>query len=425
MASTSAADVNPDEIHHFQAVAYYKTHFLPPVIGDPAVRDSYSVWGISYLNYNWIEYLIIGKISLLLSVFFDPLTAARSSNLFLFVCVGLWFITRGRNDIAALVPVLFFLVSPQVWYVFSYVNNDGFALAAASLLAYQVASPSSVTTAFFHDERASYAKGILLGLLLGLQLICKTNYWPMAAISVLWVLFYSPRAYLLIRKLAFVSVIAVIILGVRIGIDFAINGESNFAGVSYVRYVLGDTQAASKLRSYQEEIAEPPYRPSVMESDLAATDPGVKLKEKGVSFLQLFTEWKWHVFSFCSFVGVYGYMNTWGPKFYYVTMAVLYIALMLFLFGAVLRARGKRALIDISIVLSGIVLTIAASVAVSWTYSFQPQGRYLFPCLPILAIFTIGNREVINERILRLIVFAMFAVSAYSFIFVGLARLRS
>lgn len=423
MAATSATDVNPDETHHFQAVAYYETHFFPPVIGDPDVRDSYSVWGISYLNYNWIEYLFLGKISALLSILLDPLAAARFSNLLLFAWVGIWFIARGRDDIAALFPVSFLLITPQIWYIFGYVNNDGFALVVASLLAYQVASRASVTSAFFRDERASYSNGILLGLLLGLQLICKTNYWPMAAVALTWIIFHSPRTVFLMRKLAFVCVIAFVVLGVRIGIDVGVNGESNFAGVSYIRFVLGDTQAASKLQRYQEEIAEPAYRPSVMDRDLAATDPGVKLREKGVSLVQLFTEWKWHVFSFCSFVGVYGYMNTWGPKFYYGAMGFLFTALMVFLFGSVLRARGKPAFADISLILSGIALTIAASVVVSWTYSFQPQGRYLFPCLPLMAILAISDREFISHQVLRVFIFAMFACSVYSFVFVGLAKL--
>ena len=58
MALTSEFNRHPDEIHHFEAAKYYVNHFLPPVIGDAAVRDSYSVYGVSYLNYHWLEYLL-------------------------------------------------------------------------------------------------------------------------------------------------------------------------------------------------------------------------------------------------------------------------------------------------------------------------------------------------------------------------------
>ena len=61
MALISKYDAHPDEKNHLSAAVYYSDHSLPPVIGDPAVRDSYSIWGISYLNYQWAEYFFAGK----------------------------------------------------------------------------------------------------------------------------------------------------------------------------------------------------------------------------------------------------------------------------------------------------------------------------------------------------------------------------
>src|SRR5215212_3801704 len=85
MSLTSDYNHHPDEIHHFEAARYYVDHFFPPVIGDPAVRESYSVWGVSYLNYHWVEYFLAGKFMLLVSPLIgDQLIAARLFNIALF-----------------------------------------------------------------------------------------------------------------------------------------------------------------------------------------------------------------------------------------------------------------------------------------------------------------------------------------------------
>src|SRR5215207_451741 len=80
MSLTSDYNRHPDEIHHFEAVRYYTNHFLPPEIGDPEVRASYSVWGVSYLNHHWIEYLLAGKFMWIVTPTVGYLTAARLFN---------------------------------------------------------------------------------------------------------------------------------------------------------------------------------------------------------------------------------------------------------------------------------------------------------------------------------------------------------
>src|SRR5687767_3807883 len=69
MAVISPYNAHPDELQHFEAAKYYKDHILPPEIGDPSVAASYSVWGISYLNYQWVEYFLAGKFMFVSSPF--------------------------------------------------------------------------------------------------------------------------------------------------------------------------------------------------------------------------------------------------------------------------------------------------------------------------------------------------------------------
>ena len=66
---------------------------------------------------------------------------------------------------------------------------------------------------------------------------------------------------------------------------------------------------------------------------------------------------------------------------------------------------------------------IVASVHYSWTCDFEPQGRYLFPMLPILLITW---RTIAGERRLRAVEWLVpwfFFTSAVSFVFVCLREI--
>jgi len=67
---------------------------------------------------------------------------------------------------------------------------------------------------------------------------------------------------------------------------------------------------------------------------------------------------------------------------------------------------------------------IAASLWQSWTVSFQAQGRYLAPILPMLGVLLYHLQPAIAGRlpgrVFDGLVLALFALGVYSFIFVGL-----
>lgn len=439
MSLTSDYNRHPDEIHHFEATRYYVDHFLPPVIGDPAVRDSYSVWGVSYLNYHWLEYFLAGKFTLLTSPLFgSELIAARFFNVLLFALVSLFFLFKSRDDEDVLLIPSLLIVTPQIWYVFSYVNNDAFPLAVSFLLAYQAAHPKSALREFLDSEgssalgRAAFGTGALIGFVL----ISKTNYYAFLIFLALFLLYKTPVAtvpdrgpvinFVRMKKYALIGCVAVSVLGFRCALDFYVNGETNFVAMSYVNYIAGNFEKKeSRLMRYQEEIAEPPYKPSTIEHDLGSTYPLLRLKDKGVSYPDIFRKYGWHSESFKSFVGVYGYMTIYGPKAYYVAMGLLYAALAFYLVGIVLLRRQRDHLIEATLLIIGASLCLFVSSYLSWSYAFQAQGRYLFPMLPMIAIFVYCLRELISKRVFAALVIACFLLSAYSFIFVGVLRVNS
>jgi hypothetical protein len=366
------------------------------------------------------------------------LIAARFFNVLLFVFVSLFFLFKSRNDEDVLLLPSLLIVTPQIWYVFSYVNNDAFPLAVSFLLAYQVANPTSSLRVFLDSERSSAlgrtAFGI--GVLIGLVLISKTNYYAFLIFLALVLFFKAPFVTFAnrrpggnsarLKKYALIACVAVSVLGYRCALDFYVNGETNFVAMSYVNYIAGNFEKKeSRLMTYQEEIAERPYKPSTIEHDLGSTYPLLRLKDKGVSYPDIFRKFGWHSESFKSFVGVYGYMTIYGPKAYYLAMGLLYLALVSYLFGIALLRRQRDHWIEAILLIIGASLCLFVSSYLSWSYAFQAQGRYLFPMLPMIAIFVYCLRDLISKRVFAALVIACFLLSAYSFIFVGVLRVNS
>ncbi len=437
MALTSNYNRHPDEIHHFLAAKYYTNHFFPPEIGDASIRESYSVYGVSYLNYHWAEYLFAGKFAFLLSPFVsDELVAVRFSIVFLFAILVIFFVYKSKESNRELIIPCFLLITPQIWYVFGYVNNDAFALFVSLITAYQIGYEKSIFNKFLDGE--NFAKhlsgGIYFGFLLGLLLIVKTNYYTFLVFAFLWLTFEKPAVnfskpfvnYGRLKKYAFLALIASSILGFRCSLDFYVNGETNFVGVSYLNYFRGNfEEKQSRLLAYQEEIAEKPYKPSTIENDLANTDAAMKLKAKGMSFKDIFTKWRWHEISFKSFVGVFGYMNIFAPHFYYQLMFVIYFAFGLFVVVSILLTKRFESIVRLIIFLLSALLTVFISSYLSWTYAFQAQGRYLFPTMAMFGLLVYKNQRYLHNFFVNAFIISAFLLSVYCFLFVGLAQINA
>ena len=131
MAFVSGLDVHPDEIGHAWCSNYYSDSWLPPSVDDPKVLKTISGFGITYLFRLEIVYFLAGKFALLLSgLVNDNYLRLRLFNVMLFFILALIVARKIRN-----VPllVLALVLSPQIWYIFSYFNGDGFAFFIAVL----------------------------------------------------------------------------------------------------------------------------------------------------------------------------------------------------------------------------------------------------------------------------------------------------
>jgi hypothetical protein len=432
MSFTSNFDRHPDEIHHFEAANYYKNHFLPPIIDDPLIRDSYSTYGVSYLNYHWAEYFYAGKIMLLLSPFVsDPHLAARLSSVFLFAFLIAFFFYRSRQDKDTLIIPAFLLVTSQVWYVFNYINNDAFVLFISILTAYQIVYEKSLLNNFLQAKNFStkIGGGLMFGFLTGLLLICKSNYYSFLLFAALWLfykffvkkLFFDKESdFNLVKKFVFIALIAVLILSFRCAMDFYVNGETNFVGASYISKYFGNLEKKGKLLEFQEQIADYNCKPSTVENDLQNSHPDLALKAKGIGLKEVFFKRLWFEYSLNSFVGGYGYMEFFAPRRIWQLMGLLYFLFGLYVVFAVAKSKEKESLIELAIFVFGVFLTFFVSLMLSWIYAFQPQGRYLFPVLAMFGVFVYSNRRHFHNSIVNGFIIVSFLLVAYSFAFVAL-----
>ena len=410
MAAVSKENAHPDEYVHLSATAYYQDHWLPPAIEDPAIRDTYSVYGVSRLNNGEVYYLFAGKFAKFAKTFRIPdCLAKRTFNVFLFGLILLYAL-RNRYARMAALP---FLVTPQLWYLFSYCVSDAFALFFAYLAACQLIDPESLLHRYLKGESrfARIFGPILLGCMLGIIFLLKKNYYPFVAFFYLCLLvkiFFTEQFYwekkVTLARLALVTMVAVGVMGMRMGADYWVNGADR----------------GEKILAMQKEMATPWYNP---DTELAKKHIYIERKARGVTLQETIFLDRWFERSFQTAFGVYGYFTISGSQGYYDLVRWSGAALLAFLF-ATFFLRGGLVGGGLAVAAFGLgAALIGVSLYHSWTVDFQAQGRYLFPILPMLGILYGINHEVVNRRLLVLFLLPMVTLGVYSFIFEGLMRI--
>lgn len=412
MGVISGLDVHPDEWNgHIKAAAYYILNWLPPAVDDPRIVNSISVFGVSNL---WVFdpiYFVAAKASQVFSFIVpDFYLRVRLANAFLFLLLVL-VVASQIERLKWIVPLL--VISPQVWYVFSYFNNDGFALFIAILLAMQVSDSESFLNRFFTAPllRQHIGGGILAGILAGIILISKLNYFIYIVFLIfvgLWVMLFDiPRSLRILRlqKLTFVASIALLVYLPIFGYDLYVN----------------DFKKDEKVSQVMEHYAAPQFKLSKLQNDLSSTYPGLRLRDKGVSLVTLLIKNPdWRDLSFKSFFGIYGYMDLVSPPDYYRILTYTLGLFFVIILSYVAFALSFRDIIFILFVLLFMGLAVGQSVYHSWVNDFQPQGRYLFPILPMLIIGLAKLPDSFRTRVMPLFGLAFFLLSVWSFLLTGL-----
>jgi hypothetical protein len=409
MAVKSDFDKHPDERHHYDAAKYYLNHWLPPPVGAPETIDSYSRYGFSYLNELDLVYLFAGKFTTLLSpLITKKYLAMRLFNGLLFLLLVLYCFVNIESRLIFIVV----LITPQVWYIFSYFNNDAISFFVSIIIIFELAKDNSFFQRYLRADKSSQflCGGVMMGLLLGLLILCKRNYYIFIAFIlfiIIWQIWEkrgAVRKQILLRYL-FVIGLGLSMFSLRYGYDVATNGWDK----------------ADKMVAYAEKTAMPSYKPSIADSPDSAL--GLHLKAKGVKYYELFSKWGWLKMSFGSFFGVYDYMKIKSPPWYYIIVLCITFLFSIYLISTVLVKGESADKIFLVSVLGFVGVAIFASTYHSWVNDFQAQGRYLFPILGMLGLLLYRNQKILNRSLVAMFVISLCGLSFYSFIFTGLCQM--
>ncbi len=404
MAAISRFDTHPDEPVHVAAASYYQNHSLPPKIGDPAIRHTYSAYGVSRLHSGEIVYLFAGKFVRLLSSFhLHPYQSFRYFNTILFVILVLMSLYAVPKKLI----VLPLLISPQIWYVFSYADSDAFALFILLIAAYQVCLPTSAFNVFLEKglSRKTIAPLLLLGLLTGLSLLVKKNFYffHLFLVGYLgWRLcFFEQKKKIFLLRCLLVGIVGLFCAGLWWGADYYVNGFDRSA----------------KLLKCREKFAMKMYKPS---TPLHKKHMYLQMKERGTTLQHFRHIDRWGEKSFRSSFGVYGYTTVSASFTYYDFVRFTGLALLIGIM-VVLVTRGGLPGVTL------FLLTAAASLSLlvvamyhAWTVDFQAQGRYFLPMVPMFAVLANKTERCFRNPVIQLMILAMFFLSVYNFIFVGM-----
>ena len=412
MGFVGGLDVNPDEWRgHVRAAAYYIQNWLPPAVDDPRVESSISIFGVSYLWQIDPLYLLAAKATHILSgIVSDFYLRLRLFNALLFLFLISVVAVRIKRS-KWMVP--FLVISPQVWYVFSYFNNDAFPWLIAMLLAMQFVDPESSLSRFLAAPTISHriGGGILAGILLGLLLSSKLNYRlyiVFLVFAALWAILFevSARERLpRLKKWIFIGLVALLFYLPLYGYDQYVN----------------DFKKDEKILSIMEHRAAYQFKISTLKNDLSSSYKGLHMKEKGMSFQELLIQNSyWREMSFNSFFGVYSHMNLLSDEDYYLTVTYALGAFSILIFLYVAFTFPLQDAIFFLFVLLFASLAVGQSAYTSWINDFQPQGRYLFPILPIFLVGLARLPAFFRTRIMPLFGLIFFVLSVWSFLLTGL-----
>ncbi len=413
MALISAFNTHPDEYVHVKAGKYFSDHTLPPKVGDPAIRDTYSAFGISRLHSGEIIYLLAGKyLRLLQPLYLESFFLLRLLNVLLFGT--LIFLAFHKKDFRFF--LLPFLVSPQIWYIFSYFNSEAFATFISLLAAYQLAGKKSALTSLLFPEQAFeqiseqgkyiWIKLLGLGLLLGFLLLLKKNFY---FLYLFFFLYFLWKVWLLCpqwdgKKIFHLVTILLIACSV-------------FGGVRLTDAWINDFNKDALLFQARQQFADKLYNPN---TPIEKRHAYLEMRQRGTTLKHFLARDRWGEKSFRTSFGVYGYTQYSGSFAYYDYVRYTGIALLFTLIVSI-AYRGQSAGVALLTISGGIsLLLIVAACWHAWAVDFQAQGRYFLPIIPMAAVLFYHCQRIIFRALFYTLFFTLFSLSVYNFILVGL-----
>ena len=406
MASLSNYNQHPDEGVHVTAAQYFMDHNIPPEIGDPAVAHTYSRYGYSRLNLGEISYFFAGKFAKLLQpLHLQDYRVFRYFNVTLFAFLLLFAVYKKPFRLI-LLPLL---LSPQIWYIFSYFNSEGFAMVVILLIAYQMVVPDSTWNRFLTMDGDGYSWWKLPGIviLLGVLLLLKPNFYFFG----IYIFFYFVWR-LVYKKTEFSTHVLIRVVLI------ALAGISVFVGIRIVDSSIHDFKKSERIMEAREKYADEMFKPS---TPLDKKFAYLQMKERGVALDTILHGHNWGEKIFRTSFGEYGYTSVAASYGYYNFVHYLSLIVLVVITFFTIKNGGWEGLSLLSVTIGSAMLLMLAALYQAWAVDFQAQGRYLLPIVGMLSMFSYHMRQKLGNTPCVFVLSSMFMVSLYSFIFVALA----
>lgn len=412
MAAVSLVNVHPDERFHGITASYYRTHWLAPAPRDPDLPGYlHPDYGTTYLLGvpQDLAYFVAGKLaSVTASSGHGWAGSLRAYHVLLFAILAIVAARRRPDDPL----VLALLLTPQVWYVFSYFNGDAMPLFLGLLLANELGTPGSASRRFLEEPDGGRRWGValLLWLLTTLLVFCRQNYLVFVAflgVCALWMVIRAEpavRSRMLRRG-------GLVLCGVAVTAAVLIGEYARRAGPG----------VAEQTMALRERHAADAFRPSRIGQP--GTFAGLAMRKRGVPLGYMVKTLQWPHYTFVSAFGVYGYMTIYAPDWLYWCYSALLLAMALLAAAAAWRVRDRGKWWLLATLALFLALAVAQSLYHSWTFDFQAQGRYLFPMLPMALLAWRLLMAPEQGRIPAPLTVIAFLLSAGSFLFVALAQI--
>jgi hypothetical protein len=406
VALKSQFNKHPDEKGHFNAVEYYSENWVKKrVDSSEMLKALIPSWGISYLNSNNVVYFFINKTTYIFgNVEIDSFVKYRLFNVILFLILILTLKIQTWEGFCVLVAANF---TPQVWYIFSYINGDAFAFFLSLVACYYfLRNKDTIIQSFWQKSRPGYQVYLFSLLCCGI-LFVKLNYYLVIPFlfCIIFVQGIQSRNFKIFtgRACVFASVLFVVFLGDR----FYDSRVNDF-----------------RKKELMLEVKKAHASPALIKENIMITRSNPHLmwaKEFGISFYDLFFKknLRWFTNSYRSFIGRFGYMKLFCSNEYYLIYSIIaFVPIFIFLtVGFWVSSPATRILLIIGLMFIG--AAVLQSMFYSWTYGFQAQGRYIFPAIPILAatcasVNQTQNNPFIRKWFLILLIFNIYGYAAFA-----------
>lgn len=400
MAYKSPLYAHPDENVSRMAIDYYMGRWLPTSFDSNWVSGTFSAMGHARLTEPTGYYFFAGKLGWLISFLTDSPVYYRMLNVLLFVVLCMFAISKRRTHPWLMLCVA---VNPQLWYIASYATSDMWDYFWGFFIIWEIGYEKSLLNAWLNGEKKKAWKGLLLsGFLFANLFLGKKNYWIILMFTFfafLIRLFFEkaqPKINLFVRymgSLFTTGVFLVIVAGIRrLGIWFYASRDIH-EGINALDPVFASAEGTLvNMRGQGYTLKE--------------------MLDRGF-FSEL---WR-------SFTGDYGWLEYWGSSLYHWLFGlVLLLCVGILLYT--LRGCGRQRLLESILVVAlwgGMVLLV---IYQCWTGDYEPQGRYLLPCLLLWGyLCRMAGERPWKKAGWAACLLGLNLLSVYSFLFVGMENL--